>query len=317
MPDDLESIFDEVVATDSEVVVDNPDGTDVEDTGADETSAFEEILDDEDSDTPVGEPDADVVDDDFDWNEIVARYGDREIPLLVDGVEVKKPLKDLPSMAMMREDYSRKTAEVAQDKRAAQWAQDVQQSFERDPAGTLKAFAEAYGIQGNAQPPTQTAAVDPYEDFDPEIAAVLRKMDEQEQRHQAELEAVKRQTASLTDQQIRAEVQAEFEAVKAFYGDDLDPVEMLGVAQQFQMTLADAAEFVVGRKLLAQSKVASQAGATAAKVAADRETSERKASKRRATGAATPAFNAGGVLDDNDFDSISELYELVASSTTS
>jgi hypothetical protein len=317
MPDDLESIFEEVVATDSEVVVDNPDGTDVEDTGADDLSAFEDIEDDEDSDTPEAEPDADVVEDDFDWNEIVAKYGDREVPLLVDGVEVRKPLKELPNMAMMREDYSRKTAEIAQEKRAAQWAQDVQDSFKRDPEGTLRAFAEAYEIPTGAQPPSQVPAADPYEDFDPEIAAVLRKMDEQEQRHQAELATVRRQTESLTDQQIKAEVQAEFEAVKAFYGDDLDPVEMLGVAQQFQMTLADAAEFVVGRKLLAQSKVASQAGATAAKVAADRETSERKASKKRAAGAATPAFNAGGVLDDNDFNSISELYELVASSTTS
>ena len=181
MADGIEDIFAEELGHD-EVVEDILEDLDIENPEDDGADDFEDSteLDDEDdieddADTDDESPADD--DDDFDWNEILERYGDRTVQLTVNGEIVEKPLKDLPSMAMMREDYSRKTAEVSQKAKAAQWAQDVQEAFANDPAGTLDAFARAYKIQIGG-PAADEPQADPYEDFDPDVAQVLRQRDE-------------------------------------------------------------------------------------------------------------------------------------------
>jgi hypothetical protein len=309
MPDDLTDMFAESMAEPvvDEVTVDNQD--DVLADEMEETEAFEvdDDFDDEDADTDDESPVAENVEDDFDFAEIVEKYGDRTVKVMVQGEEVEVPIRDLPSGFMRREDYSRKTAETAQYVKAAQWAQDVQAALDADPFSTLNAFAAAYGIQGNFAGPTE---VDPYENLDPDIAAVMRKMDEQEQRHQHELMAVRQQTESFATDRIKQEVKAEVQALESLYGDELDTVEMLRIAATYNMPLNEAAETLVGRRYYQQTQAQRQAGSQAQQAAKSKAGSVRSSAKRRASSTGRSSFDTEATVNPDDFNTISELFEI-------
>lgn len=320
MEDGIEDIFAEELSgsddTDSLVedeVIDNPDD------GADDFEDQPELddeddIEDDDADTD-DEPPASDDDDDFDWNEIVERYGDRTVQLTVNGEIVEKPLRELPNMAMMREDYSRKTAEVASKAKAAQWAEDIQASFDRDPVGTLEAFARAYNISLDSNQAPAGPETDPYEDFDPEVAQVLRQRDELLAQQAEQLAALQEQYQRDEHQRLMADVKAEAEALKQEFGDDLDHVEMLRVAATYNMPLREAAEAIVGRQTYQKSKEQLRLEAEAAKVGSKKADEVRKTAKRRASGTATKKFSASDVSVD-DFSDIGELFEITANSMT-
>lgn len=319
MEDGIEDIFAEELSgsddTDSLVedeVVDNPDD------GADDFEDQPELededdIEDDDADTD-DEPPADD-DDDFDWNEIVERYGDRTVQLTVNGEIVEKPLKDLPSMAMMREDYSRKTAEIASKAKAAQWAEDIQASFDRDPVGTLEAFARAYNISLDSNQAPDVPETDPYEDFDPEVAQVLRQRDQLLLQQQQQLEALTTQYQTIEHQRLMADVKAEVGALKQEFGEDLDHIEMLRIAAEYNMPLREAAETLVGRQAYQKSKEQLKLEADAARVGSRKADDARKTAKKRASGTATKKFSASDVSVD-DFSDIGELFEITANSMT-
>lgn len=312
---DLSDMFTEVAAEEEGELagVDNPDGADheepdvlddeIEDDEDADTSDSDDIDDDVEDDEPVAE------DDDFNWNEILEKYGDRTVPLKVAGEEKAVKLSDLPNMAMMREDYSRKTAELAEVRKAAQWAQDVQASFANDPEGTLRAFADAYGIQAARELQQAVEQDDPYEDLDPDVAAVLRKMDEAEARHQAELQQMRQRVDQFQNQQIMEEVKAEVKSLREEFGDELDHVEMLRVAAHHNVPLREAAEYLVGRQYFAKSKEQLAAEAQAKEASKDRTQRDRARSKKRASGTATKRFDASDVSVE-DFNTIGELFEI-------
>ncbi len=319
---ELSDLFEEV-SGEQEDGIDNPDlGADHENDSVQEDEIVDEDADtsddddveiedddvedddDDESDEPVAE------EDDFDWNEILDKYGDRTVTVTVQGEPVEVAIKDLPNGFMMREDYSRKTAEVSQVRNAAQWAQDVQAAFANDPVGTLEAFARAYGIdpsQSANQP--QTPEVDPYEDLDPDVAAVLRRMDEQERAHQAELEQVRSQVEQFQNQQIMEEVKAEVRGLQEEFGDDLDTTEMLRLAATYNMPLREAAEHLVGKQYFAKSKEQMALEAQAAQAAESRQRSDRSRQKKRASSTATKKFDASDVSVE-DFNTIGELFEI-------
>ena len=326
MADDLTEMLNEAVSTeladDAEISeeIDNPD------IGADDEveDAVEDIDDVDDADTDEEESEEDDSeqspvdvddDDDFNWEEIVSKYGDRTVQLTVNGEIVEKPLKDLPNMAMMREDYSRKTAEIAQAARAAEWAQQVQQAFEADPFGTLQAFAQAYNVPLGGAPENTD---DPYEDFDPDIAAVLRKMDEQEQRHQQELMRIQAQTESFTEKQLVEEIKRDVAGLKGQFGDDLDEVEMLRVAAHYNIPLQDAAYRVMGERYWSQSQ-SERAAAAQAEAAAGARTSKKSGSaKKRASSTTKRGFDGAGAnsVSKDDFSDIGELLEIELNSVS-
>lgn len=318
MADDLTEMLNEAV---SDELADNADFSEEIDnpTGADDEveDAVEDIEDVDDADTEEEESEeddseqspVDVDDeDDFDWDEIVSKYGERTVKLTVNGEIVEKPLKELPNMAMMREDYSRKTAEIAQAARAAEWAQQVQQSFEADPLGTLQAFAQAYNVDLGVPEDT----TDPYEDFDPDIAAVLRKMDEQEQRHQQELMRIQAQTESFTEKQLVEEIKRDVAGLKGQFGEDLDEVEMLRVAATYNIPLQDAAYRVMGERYWSKSQ-SERAAAAQAEAAAGARTSKKSGSaKRRASSTTKRSVDGAGAntISKDDFSDIGELFEI-------
>ena len=306
---ELEAEAPEIVTTDLDEGDDNP----TYDLGTDSDNTDEVAEPEEDADTEDAPP---VADDGeaFDWNEILEKFGDRPVPLKVNGQIVERPLREAFDGAMMREDYSRKTAELSDAARAAQWAQDVQESFARDPHGTLEAFAKAYGVQPNAltAPVPQT---DPYEDFDPDVAAVMRKMDEQEARHQAELEAIRQQTQSFEQKQIVAEVQKEIAGLRQVYGESFDEEATLRAAVQFNMDLTEAAELLEDRRIAALSRQAEATGSAASAAAAKQAEAARQAKKKRAAGTTTKGYDASSETAES-FNTISELFEIVSNTTS-
>lgn len=316
---DLSDMFNEVADEAAEELagVDNPDeGADHEE----DVVLDEEIEDDEDTDTSEIEDDEEDLDieddepvadaDDFNWNEILEKYGDRTVSLKVAGEDREVKLSDLPNMAMMREDYSRKTAEIADVKRAAQWALDVQESFANDPEGTLQAFADAYGVKAARElQQSLEDQPDPYEDLDPDVAAVLRRMDDAEQRHQQELMQMRQRVDEFQNQQIMEEVKQEVKVIREEFGDELDHVEMLRVAATHNVPLREAAEYLVGRQYFAKSKEQLAAEAQAKEATQGRTQRDKARSKKRASGTATKRFDASDVSVE-DFNTIGELFEI-------
>lgn len=318
----LSDMFTEVAAEEEAVLdgegVDNPD-----DVGADEEDVVDDIDSDDGDEVDVDDEDADISDDDdesdeepaaedgdFDWNEILDKFGDRTVTVQVQGEPVEVKVKDLPNGFMMREDYSRKTAELAQARRAAAWAQDVQKAMQDDPVGTLRAFAEAYQVGDLfANQQAQQDQGDPYEDFDPDVAAVLRRMDEQEQRYQEQLRQQQAQIESFQNRQIMEEVKAEVASLRDEFGDELDHVEMLRVAATHNVPLREAAEYLVGRQYFAKSREQLELEAQAKEAAGERTDRSRQRAKKRASSTATKKFDASDVSAE-DFNTIGELFEI-------
>jgi hypothetical protein len=273
----------------------------------DEDTSDEEDPDDGDDSEPSAE-------DDFDFNDFLNKYGDRTVTVTVQGEPVEVKVKDLPNGYMMREDYSRKTAAVAEKERYATWAQDVQAAFANDPIGTLQAFAQAYGIDTGVSQP-EVSDSDPYEDYDPEVAAVLRRLDEQEARYQQQLQMMESRVNEFQTQQLVEEVKAEVHGLREEFGDDLDTTEMLRLAATYNMPLREAAEHVVGRNYLAKSKEQIALEAQAKEAAKERTGQSRQKSKKRASGTATKRYDASDVPVE-EFNTISELFEIELNSAS-
>jgi hypothetical protein len=314
--DDLDDIWGEVSAegTEPDEVIDNP--IEIEDDdfeGADEDQPIDDDETDieEDADTDDDSPPAD--DDSFDWNEILERHGERTVTVTVQGEPVEVRIKDLPEGFMRREDYSRKTAEVAQDRKAATWARDVQEAFDKDPYGTLEAFARAYNVQFGGPPPQDV--VDPYEDFDPEVAQALRQRDQLLVQQQQRLDELSQQFSSVENQRIMAEVKAEVAGLREEFGDDLDHVEMLRIAAEYNMPLRDAAEHLVGKQYYSRSRQRQELDSQAGELGKARSEESRKTAKRRASGTSTKKFDASSVSVE-DFDDIGELFTINLNSIT-
>ena len=64
----------------------------------------------------------------------------------VDGVDQEVSLEELRDGYQRQSDYTRKTQELASERRRLQQAEAIVQSLESDPDGTIKALGEAFGV---------------------------------------------------------------------------------------------------------------------------------------------------------------------------
>lgn len=96
----------------------------------------------------------------------------------VDGVDQAVTIEDLQKGYMLQGDYTRKTQALAAQRQQLAQAEALQAALERDPAGTLKALQEAFGIQ-----------TEPVEDFSTPEEKRFRQLET----FQAQQEAVARQ----------------------------------------------------------------------------------------------------------------------------
>ena len=309
MSDDLEEMF--ASALEEEV-----DDVQVDDEVADNSE--DEIVEDD----VVDEPEDEIINDDIedvadepDNTDEVPEPDDTELEtIIVDGEEVRVTKQELRDGYLRRQDYSRKTAEAAQVRKQAEWAQAIQEAFESDPAGTIQALAQAYGIQPGA---TQQPEGNPYEDLDPDVAVVLKRLDEQEQRHQAELRQLKMQTEEFARKQIVEEVRAELNGLKAEYGEELDEKLLLETAAMYNLPLAVAANALMGEQAIKQRKVSAEAAAKAATATGNRkskQTAEKRQAKKTATGALSGSSANGSApeISPDDFETLEDLFALMA-----
>ena len=120
----------------------------------------------------------------------------------VDGVEEQVSLNELRDGYQRQADYTRKTQELASERGRLQQAEAIVNSLEADPAGTLAALGDAFGVGGTAAQPT--GSVDPWDEPDPSeqrIASLEARLADQDRLHR------------------RQQVEKQVDQLKEIYGD--------------------------------------------------------------------------------------------------
>ena len=135
-------------------------------------------------------------------SEVAAEPTGSTYTIKVDGSESEVTLSELQQGYQRQADYTRKTQELASERGRLQQAEAIVNSLEADPAGTLAALGDAFGVGGTAAQPT--GSVDPWDEPDPSEQRI------------ASLEA------RLADQdrlQRRQQVEKQVDQLKEIYGD--------------------------------------------------------------------------------------------------
>lgn len=289
---DLGGEADQVDNLDPAVVGDGP--TDVDEGVTAETDNPADV--DNDVDAGTG-------DEPFDWQ----AYADQLVPIVHNGEETKVSLKELRDGFMRHDDYTRKTQEVAQVRERAQWAESVQAAFDRDPAGTIRAFAEAYGLLEQAN--NQGQSNGSLDDLDEDVRPFAERALQAEQ----QVAEVRRQMEAIEYQRIQDEVRAEMADMKSRYGDSFDPEATLREAAARNITLEDAHVLLMGRQYLTSQQRDALAGSAAEQAAAQAAAAaeqQRKQAKKVASSTQTQSFKASDIPVD-DFNDIGELMEQI------
>lgn len=317
---DLSDVYEELVASgeaegDSEAPeVDNPEPG-ITDEESQITTEDEVTEDTPDLDTDL-EPEAETSANVLEWESIQ----DSLIPVKVNGEEKLVSLKEYRDGIMMREDYSRKTAELAQDRPLIDWAKDIQYALANDPLGTINAIAEAYKVP-LGQPPqaAEVAQEDPYEDWDPEMAQLARAMDTKlaqvAEHYEQKIARLESQTGQITHERMVQEAQQEMRNLETQFtqaGFEFNAREVLGIATTNEIDLTQAAYIWAGSQAvkggMSKSEAAAKA-AEAANAAAQVNESQRQANKKRASSAATKKYDASDSSVEN-FDTLTDLFNI-------
>jgi hypothetical protein len=120
----------------------------------------------------------------------------------VDGSEERVSLDELRDGYQRQADYTRKTQELASERSRLQQAEAIVQSLEADPAGTLEALGDAFGVARATGEPT--GAVDPWDEPDPNeqrLATLEARLEQQDRVHR------------------RQQVEKQVETLKGSYGE--------------------------------------------------------------------------------------------------
>ena len=108
----------------------------------------------------------------------------------VDGVEEQVSLDELRDGYQRQSDYTRKTQELASERGRLQQAEAIVNSLEADPAGTLEALGNAFGVERTTG--ASPDPVDPWDEPDPSeqrianLEARLEQQDRVQRRQQVE-----------------------------------------------------------------------------------------------------------------------------------
>lgn len=77
----------------------------------------------------------------------LTQFSDKYVRVKVNGEDVDIPVSDLPNQAMMHADYTRKTQELAEQRRQVEFWQQVDQAMKVDAQATLEYLAKTHGVQ--------------------------------------------------------------------------------------------------------------------------------------------------------------------------
>ena len=120
----------------------------------------------------------------------------------VDGLEEQVSLDELRDGYQRQADYTRKTQELASERNRLQQAEAIVQSLESDPAGTLTALGDAFGVSRATGEPA--GVVDPWDEPDPNeqrLATLEARLEQQDRVHR------------------RQQVEKQVESLKGSYGE--------------------------------------------------------------------------------------------------
>lgn len=164
---------------------------------------------------PVGSPDS-TSDSQISESNVLDldSYSSYEVPVKIDGAELKVPLSEAIAGYQRQSDYTRKTQELAEQKQALQFAATLQTALENDPKSTIDLLSRHYGIsRSEAQ-----QMVDDF-DFDSEdVDPVERRMRELDSR-----------VAQFEEYQSQQQIEREVSRLKSTY-DDFDTNEVVQAA---------------------------------------------------------------------------------------
>jgi hypothetical protein len=142
----------------------------------------------------------------FDYTEI----GDKFVKLQVDGQDVIVPVKEALAGYQRQADYTRKTQELSEQRKQVQFASTLAESLQQDPAGTLQALNQHYGIKT----PIQDQEVEE-EYLDPA---------------EKQLRNLEQRIASFEQQKAMDELTRTIDSLQGKYGDDFNADEVVAKA---------------------------------------------------------------------------------------
>lgn len=141
--------------------------------------------------------------------EVIEEPAGESYTVKVDGEESQVTLEELQDGYQRQADYTRKTQELADERKRLQQAEAIVSSLENNPEETLKALGEAFGV---AQPVRQAAPVqESYDSWEGEV-----QPEDATAKRLAELEARLEQQDRLARKQ---QVEKQVEGLKEQYGE--------------------------------------------------------------------------------------------------
>jgi hypothetical protein len=136
-------------------------------------------------------------------------YADKYVKLQLDGEELEVPLKEAVSGYQRQADYTRKTQQLAEERKNVQFAQAIQQALDNDPSATIELLKNHYGLDQQEVFEEDDIWADPME---------------------KQYKQLERRLASFEEQQAMNELERTIGGLQQKYGDDFDANEVVSVA---------------------------------------------------------------------------------------
>lgn len=197
----------------------------------------------------------------FDYTDVA----DKVVKIQVNGEEVTVPLQEALAGYQRQADYTRKTQELSEQRKQVEFAATLAQSLQEDPAGTLQALQQHYGVGTIQAIPEEDEWIDPAE----------KQMRQLEQR-----------IAAFEQSKAMDELTKTIDKLQSKYGEDFNPDEVVAKAIATGVTDLEAVF-----KQIAFDKVYSKASESSKKLA---EEQARVQAKRSATIVSTGTSSKGG-----------------------
>ena len=247
-------------------------------------------------DTELDESEDDEADDDSESDPLrfdLESHADELVTVKINGKEMSVPLKEAVNGFMRQEDYTRKTQEISELRKAAEWGIQMRDALLTDPQGLINGLAEAM----NVTVPQAGPVDDPYQTDDPELAPIMAKLKQLE----ADNAELKRANDLQQQERIQKEVWSEHEAVAAKYDDYADnSKEVLQLAAQKQLGIEEAYLLWSARNGATQKRA--QAEQTQkVKTVAEKEQAKRKLAKTVTSGSGRNTPDTTPVIQGDSF----------------
>lgn len=139
----------------------------------------------------------------------VDSYADKYVKLQIDGEELEVPLKEAVSGYQRQADYTRKTQQLAEERKNVQFAQAIQQALDNDPLATIELLKNHYGLDQQESFEEDDIWADPME---------------------KQYKQLERRLASFEEQQAMNELERTIGGLQQKYGDDFDANEVVSMA---------------------------------------------------------------------------------------